>query len=83
MDKHWILHPVILRMSSTGGNYFAAVEYFDANIAISGNFVLNAKNSIKPCLNSELPFYISVSVMPDYFAQCWHFTEQYFSKFTL
>ena len=32
-------------MSPTGGNFFfAAVKSFDANIAISGNFVLNAKN---------------------------------------
>ena len=30
----------------TGGNFFAAVKSFDASIAISGNLVLNAKNSI-------------------------------------
>ena len=27
--------------SPTGGNFFAAVKFFDANIAISGNFVLD------------------------------------------
>ena len=45
MDKHQTPDPVIIRLSPTGGNFFAAVKSFDANIAISGNFVLNAKNS--------------------------------------
>ena len=38
---------MIIRLSPTGGNFFAAVKSFDTNIAISGNFVLNAKNSTK------------------------------------
>ena len=38
--------PVILRSSPTGSNlFFAAVKSSDANIAISGTFLLNAKNS--------------------------------------
>ena len=35
----------MIRSSSTGGNFFAAVKSFDANIAKSGNFVLTVKNS--------------------------------------
>ena len=40
------LPPVVLNLMITGGNFFAAVKSFDASIAISGNFVSNAKNSI-------------------------------------
>ena len=36
---------MIIRLSPTGDNFFAAVKTFDANITISGNFVLNKKNS--------------------------------------
>ena len=39
------LPPVELNLMITGGKFFAAVKSFDANIAISGNFVLNVKNS--------------------------------------
>ena len=38
-----ILDPVITRLSSTGGNFYAVVKSFDANNAISSNFVLNVK----------------------------------------
>ena len=44
---------VIMRSSPIGGNFFfAAVKSFDANIAIIGIFVLNAKNrnSSQPCI---------------------------------
>ena len=33
---------MIVRLSPTGDNFSAAVKSFDANIAITGNFVLNA-----------------------------------------
>ena len=46
MEKHQTLDPLIIRLSLTGDNFFAAVKSFDANIAISGNFALNAKNSL-------------------------------------
>ena len=36
MDKHYTVDPE---------TFFAALNSFDANIAISGNFVLNTKNS--------------------------------------
>ena len=37
----------MIRSSPIGGDFFlAAVKSFDASVAISGNFVLNAKNSI-------------------------------------
>ena len=37
---------MIISSSPTGGNFFfAAVKYFDANIAIFSNFVYNAKKS--------------------------------------
>ena len=45
MIEHQTLDPLIIRSSPTGGNFFVAVKPFDANIAISGNFVLNAENS--------------------------------------
>ena len=35
--------PVIIRSSPTGGNFFAAVKSFAANIAISGYVVLTTK----------------------------------------
>ena len=34
-----------MMLRPTEGNFFAAVKSFDANITISGNFVLNANNS--------------------------------------
>ena len=37
---------MIIRSGPTGGNFFAAVNSFAANIAISGNVVLTTKNSI-------------------------------------
>ena len=49
MDKHQTLDPVsvIFKSSPTGGrsNFFfgAVAKPFDANVAISSNFVLNAK----------------------------------------
>ena len=38
----------MIKSSPTGGNFFAAVTSFDNKIAISVNFVLNAKNSSVP-----------------------------------
>ena len=38
---------MIIRSSPIGGNFFAAVKSFYANIAINGNFVLDTKNSNK------------------------------------
>ena len=38
---------MIVRSSPIEGNFFAVVKSFDANIPISGNFVLDAKNSIE------------------------------------
>ena len=35
---------MIIGSSSTGGNLFAAAKSFNVNIAIIGNFVLNARN---------------------------------------
>ena len=47
--RHWTLKQVIIsciRSSPTGGNFlFAVVKFFDANTAISANFVLTVKNS--------------------------------------
>ena len=37
---------MIIRLSLTGGNFFAAVKSFDVNIVISGNLIVTAKNSI-------------------------------------
>ena len=49
--KHWTLKPLIvscIRSSHTGGNFFAlVVKSLDANTAISANFVLIVKNSIR------------------------------------
>ena len=42
---------MIIRLSPTGGNFFAAVKSFDANIAITDNFVLNA--DLKPRSDSN------------------------------
>ena len=45
--RHWTLKPVIIsciKSSPTGGNFFAVVESFDANTAISVNFVLTVNN---------------------------------------
>ena len=36
----------MITSSPTGGNFFNAIKSIDAKIAISGNFVLTAKNSI-------------------------------------
>ena len=36
---------MIIRSSPTEGFFFAPVKSFEVNIAISGNFILNAKNS--------------------------------------
>ena len=51
---------MIIRLSPTGGNYFCCRKSFDVNIAISGNFVLNAKNSNDS--NRSIP--VSTSCMP-------------------
>ena len=32
------------QLKSIGGNFFVAIKSFNATIAMSGNFVLNAKN---------------------------------------
>ena len=37
---------MIIRLSLTGGNFFAAEKSFDVNIVISGNLIVTAKNSI-------------------------------------
>ena len=76
MDEHQTPDPMIIRLSSTEGNFFATVKSFDANIAISGNFVhvLNAKNSsgsenlwsddatISPNMSSELTLWFDQCV---------------------
>ena len=42
----------------TGCNFFAAVKSSDVNIAISGNFVLTAKNSKKSEIQENYRFQI-------------------------
>ena len=36
----------MIQLKSIGGNFFTSVKSFNATIAMSGNFVLNAKNWI-------------------------------------
>ena len=50
MDKHEALDPVIIRLSPTGGNIFAVIKPFDADIVISGNLVSKAKNPTETLL---------------------------------
>ena len=45
MDKHETLD----QASPTGGTFFAALKSFDANIPISGNFILNCEKLEKLC----------------------------------
>ena len=44
---------MINRSNPTGGNFFAAIKSFDANIVTSGNFVLIARKS-QLCFNISL-----------------------------
>ena len=43
--KHKTLDAMIISLSPTGGIFFAAVKLCNVDIAISGNFVLNAKKT--------------------------------------
>ena len=45
---------MIIRSGLTGDDFIAAVKTFDANIAISGNFVLTVKNSSTGVLRIRL-----------------------------
>ena len=38
---------MIISLNPTGGIFFAAVKSFNVNIAISGNFVLNATKKLE------------------------------------
>ena len=60
MDKHQTLDPVslIFKSSPTGDrSIFFVAKPFDANIAISSNFVLNAKTRLFPYLSASDIFY--------------------------
>ena len=49
---------MIIWSISFGGNFFAAVKSFDANISTSGNFVLNGNKN----LNCAFQFYLAVLI---------------------
>ena len=55
---------MIIRSSPTGGNFFAAIKSFDANITILGKFVLTVKNSIDDTTNWGWDDLIPKSMMP-------------------
>ena len=64
---------MIVRPSPPGGNFFDAVKSFDANITISGNVVLNAKNLIVRLVNWYSPICSMSRVYPPAAGDVWRY----------